>query len=287
MILVSLACSSKKIERENPSNEFLPGVKLAELKNKRLSEVSGMVASAANPGYLWVLNDSQNGNQVFLIDEKYDIKLTCPLANVENRDWEDIAVGPGPDSTKTYVYVAEIGDNDAKYPYKYIYRFEEPTLSEGARELPITSFDTITFTLAGKQKDSEALLLDPKTKDLYIISKREQPVFIYKLTYPYSTKDTIAADEVGSLPLTQIVAADFSSDRSEILMKNYEHVYYWTMLPGKSVVESLQQKPKELAYEEEPQGESITWARDGSGYYTTSELNKGEKSYLIYYARRK
>ena len=58
------------------------------------------------------------------------IKLTCTLAGVENRDWEDIAVGPGPDASKSYVYVADIGDNEGQYQYKYIYRFEEPVLNK-------------------------------------------------------------------------------------------------------------------------------------------------------------
>jgi len=287
MLALSAACSSRKIDQDELAHDFLPGQRLAELKDPRLTEVSGLASSAANPGYLWAHNDSGNPNEIFLIDEKLDIKLTCTLGMVENRDWEDIAVGPGPDPKKSYIYLGEIGDNEAKYPHKYIYRFEEPKFKKGDTTQTIVSFDTITFSLAGKQKDTETLMLDPRTKDLYVISKREQPVFIYRLKYPYSTHDTLTAEEVGSLPLTQIVAGDFSVDGREILMKAYNFVYYWTIPPGQTVLEALKQKPEELPYEKEPQGESITWARNGSGYYTTSELNKGKKSFLIFYSRKK
>ena len=143
-----------------------------------------------------------------------------------------------------------------------------------------------TFQLPDKKKDTEAVLLDPLTKDLYIISKREEPVHVYELKYPYSTKDTLTATEVAALPLTQIVAADFSNDGSSILMKNYEHIYYWNNRGGKSIAEWLKEKFKEIPYEMEPQGEAISWARDGSGFYTISEKNKGYDSFLYFYKRR-
>ena len=132
-----VACSTKEQSNNksanNQSDGFLPGVKLAELNNKELKEISGIAASVNNPKLLWAHNDSGNGADIFLLDDHLDIKLTCTLAGVENRDWEDIAVGPGPDASKSYVYVADIGDNEAQYQYKYIYRFEEPVLNNSPR----------------------------------------------------------------------------------------------------------------------------------------------------------
>ena len=94
------------------NSEFLPGKRLSEIKDKKLSEVSGLASSIRNPGLLWAHNDSGNRPEVFLIDDKCDIKRIVVLDGIKNRDWEDIAVGPGPDSTKSYVYVGDIGDND-------------------------------------------------------------------------------------------------------------------------------------------------------------------------------
>src|SRR5687767_10710977 len=104
---------------------------LAELKNTKLKEVSGVASSVNNKGMLWAQNDSGNSPEIYLIDENLEVVLTCHLMGIENRDWEDIAVGPGPDPAKNYVYIADIGDNKAAYPYKYIYRFEEPVISAG------------------------------------------------------------------------------------------------------------------------------------------------------------
>src|SRR5690349_8917404 len=92
-VMVLAACSAKKDKPASPV-EFLSGEPLKELKNYKLSELSGLAASSKNPGYLWSLNDSGNGAEVFLVDKELNIKLTCTLAGIENRDWEDIAVGP-------------------------------------------------------------------------------------------------------------------------------------------------------------------------------------------------
>jgi hypothetical protein len=279
-----VTCAQKKIDYGNP-NIFSPPKKLAELTSKKIEEASGLASSIANPGFLWTHNDSGNKAEVFLVDQQLNIKLTCYLQGVKNRDWEDITVGPGPDANKNYIYIADIGDNKAEYKYKIIYRFEEPVASDTTPTFTISNFDKIVFEL-DKKKDTESLMIDPSTKDLYVISKREKPVFIYKLEYPYSSSDTLTAKKVASLPFTQIVASDFSADGKELLMKNYEHVYYWNNATGKSIEELLKEKPEEIPYDIEPQGEAITFARDGSGFYTLSEKNIAAPSYLYFYKRK-
>lgn len=280
----SVACSQKK-GAETDSTIFLEGKKLSEVTNKKLEEVSGLAASRTNPGLLWTHNDSGNRAEVLLIDENLTIKLTVTLDKVINRDWEDIAVGPGPEAGKTYIYVADIGDNMAIFPYKIVYRFEEPKFKDGTDKLTITKFDRIVFQLDVK-KDTESLLLDPKTKNLYVVSKREKPVYVYELKYPYSTADTLTAKKIGSIPFGEIVAADFSADGTEVLMKNYSNVFYWNV-NKEELASALKRKPSIVNYEEEPQGESVAFARDGSGFYTISEKVKGEKSYLWFYPRKK
>lgn len=284
MLGATLACSQKKAEKAD-SDIFLNGQSLAEVTSKKLHEASGLAASVNNPGMLWTHNDSGNGADVFLIDQKMNIKLTCTLAKVKNRDWEDIAVGPGPEPGKNYVYVADIGDNMARHQYKMVYRFEEPVLDPAQQKVTITQFDTITFQLEGEVKDTEALMVNPRNKNIYIISKREKPVYLYELKYPYSTKDTLTATQITALPYSYIVAADFSADGKEVIMKNYKNVYYWKV-DDRPIADVLKGKPYILIYKEEPQGEAVTFAHDGSGYYTLSEKVTGEKSYLYFYPRK-
>mgnify|MGYP007089895969 FL=1 len=110
------ACSGSKISDQFSSAEEQGTVDM------KLEEASGLVASAAHPGYFWTHNDSGNSAELFLIDSTAHITATMPLGNVSNRDWEDITLGPGPDPDKTYVYVGDIGDNKGQHQFKIIYR---------------------------------------------------------------------------------------------------------------------------------------------------------------------
>jgi hypothetical protein len=286
-LVVLLVACSKAQSIKNQSDAFLPGAKIAELEDKKLREISGLESSTNNPKLFWALNDSGNDPEIFLLNDNLEIKLTCELAGVENRDWEDIAVGPGPDAGKSYIYVAEIGDNDAEYQEKFIYRFEEPVWKDGLSDtLTISTFDKITFQLEDERKDTETLMIDAKTKNLYVVSKREQPVYLYELKYPFKTDETLTAKKLIPLPFTKIVAGDVSADGNEIVLKNYDNVYYWNTSTTKSIADLLKEEPEEVPYEVEPQGESITWANDGSGFYTLSEKNKKKKSFLYFYKRK-
>ena len=116
-------------------------------------------------------------------------------------------------------------------------------------------------------------------------SEREDAVGLYEITNPFLT-DTLPATKICTLPYQQIVAGDISADGNEVLLKNYRYVYYWKKKGSESLVELLQTTPLKLRYKEEPQGEAIAWAHDGSGYYTLSENAKGERGKLIFYKRK-
>jgi len=283
--VVLMACSTGK--EKGRSSDFLAGQTVGELTLNELSEASGLVASQSNPGYFWTINDSGNGADVFLVDQTMQIKLTCKLSGIKNRDWEDIAIGFDPETKKNYIHVAEIGDNRAEYTYKMIYRFEEPKKGDSTT-LTITpeQIEHIVFRLPEGAKDTEAIMIDPLTYDIYIISKREMPVHVYALTYPRSVTDTIVAKPIVTLPFTQVTAANFSLDGTEVLIKNYDSIYYWNRDTTKTVQQMLTARAKVLNYIPEPQGESIAWSLDGSGFYTVSEKVAGRKSDLLFYKRK-
>jgi len=286
LVVVLGACAQKRVEQPD-SDAFKSGKKLGEMKDAKLEEASGLAMSRVNAGHLWTHNDSFNDPDIFLIDKDLKVKLTCRLAGISNRDWEDIAVGPGPEAGKSYIYLGEIGDNLGQYPIKIIYRFEEPVLTGDVKKLTITRFDTIAFQLPGmRTKDTETLMIDPVSKDLYVVSKREEPVHVYELKYPYPVRDTLTAQDIATIPTTMVVAGGFSADGKEALLKNYKNIYYWRNDAARPWAEVFKEKPMILPYDEEPQGESIAWDEDGSGFYTLSEKKKGKKSFLYFYARK-
>jgi hypothetical protein len=278
--LLLVGCKEAK---ESNSQLFSKGVALGTVAD-RLHEASGLVESIANPSHLWTLNDSGNPAEIFLIDQKAEIKLVCKLKDVHNRDFEEIAIGAGPDSTKNYIYAGDIGDNLSRYRIKLIYRFEEPVIGK-EKEILIYEFDTLQIILSDGNHDTEAMMIDPRSHHLYLVSKRQDSVNVYNTPYPFQ-KNVMTAKIVATIPFQQIVAGSFSTDGKEVLLKDIDNVYYWnneSMLP---LSELLMRPPEILPYEPEKQGESIAWARDGSGYYTLSEEVNGKLGDLLFYKRK-
>jgi hypothetical protein len=286
IVVVALltACSGRPSFKEDREATFSKAKKTGQV-GKRLEEASGLVASAANSGYLWTLNDSGNPAEVYLIDSAARLRMTIKLSNIKNRDWEDIALGDGPIAGKKYVYVADIGDNLGIYRYKYIYRFAEPSQQDG-KELAITEVKTFVVELPDGVRDCETLMINPTTNDLYLVSKREDDVHVYLEPFPYAG-DTLRPKKILTLPMTQIVAGSISPDGREVLLKNYDDIFYWKMSDEKSIQELLTKPPVTLSYDHEKQGEAIGWKNDGSGFYTLSESPDVALAYLRFYKRRK
>lgn len=285
--LIFFGCNQKKKEINAYDKPGFGGPERAgKIKGDKIQEASGLVASIANPGMLWTHNDSGNDAELFLISEKGEITCTVHLPEANNRDWEDITIGSGPENGKNYIYIGDIGDNAAVYPSKFLYRLEEPRIPAGVTDTTILLTSKIEFTLPDGARDTEALAFDPLSGNFYVFSKRESKVNVYKLTTPLSTDKPMMAERVlEQLPFTQIVALDISADGAEILCKNYDRVFYWTRKPGEAIEAVLVSTPSEQPYKTEPQGEAIAFARDNSGYFTISERKKDKDQALLFYKR--
>ena len=281
--ILFLACGRPSQKDEIRDDLFTEGETLGKV-GKRLVEASGLVASVNNVDHYWAHNDSGNPAELFLIDNKADIKLTCKFGKLKNRDWEDIAIGAGPKEGVTYVYIGDIGDNRAEYPVKFIYRFEEPVFT-GQAELTISDYDTLMVKLSDGVRDSEALAIDPLSNDMILVSKREDSVRLYQVNYK-DQQDTLWAQRIGILPLHNINAADVSANGMEVLMKDYDRIYYWKREGNESMAELLNKKPIRLPYRNRPQDEAIAWKRDGSGFFTLGETVKGNGGNLVLHKRK-
>lgn len=293
MIILSSCLSSS----ERPANElskFGSAVSLGLIDDERLEEVSGLVASRNNPGMVWVHNDSGNPAEIYLLDNQAQLRAIYTLGE-EQRDWEDIAIGPGPEDGVIYLYVGDIGDNFTLYSEDRILRFPEPTFppNQSVYTDTIYQIDTIMFNYPDEQWDAETLLLDPITKNLYLLSKEMSFTRVYCLPYPHRTDTVITAEHLLTLPfeganlLDRLVAGDISANGQELLLKTYQHVFYRARTnPTLPFAKWLALPPDTLPYTTEPQGEAIGWSPDGSGYYTLSESQIGSDLYLYFYPRQ-
>ncbi len=259
----------------------------AVLEATDIDEASGLAASRSNPLYLWTHNDSGGNPEMYLFTTTGADSGRYELEGVRNIDWEDITIGPGPDDALTYLMVGDIGDNAAVRDSYAIHRVPEPDLN--VIDLPemttLTDVETIDFVYSDEvSRDAEALMVDPTTKDIYVISKREAQVGVYRLPYPQELTDTDTAEFQGLIPFSNVVAGDISAAGDEILIKDYFRVYYW-QISGASIYETMTGTPQRLNYDAEPQGEAIALSADGLTYYTLSEVDSAEPATLLSYRR--
>ncbi len=129
-------------------------------------------------------------------------------------------------------------------------------------------------------------MIDPLTKDIFIISKREKQVRVYLAAYPQQLNTIITLNHIATLHLASIVSGDISNDGLEILLKNYDSVYYWKRNLKQTVSETLtKNKYYTLPYKREVQGEAICWSFNSDGYYTLSEETNNIQARLYFYPR--
>ena len=190
-----------------------------------VEEVSGLAISARNPGVLWAINDSGKGesrNVLTSLTTDGEHIADTDLTRIVNEDWEDIAVGPGPEFGLSYLYIADIGDNDAERGNVQVYRFVEPVPGEVPDRI-----DTLRFEYPGDNaEDAESIFIDPITGDLYIISRKRQrntATHVYRAKAPFDTEEKIALNEVfgeeDNSDLAQsIVGADIRADGLQIAL---------------------------------------------------------------------
>lgn len=266
---------------------------LGLIENDALNEASGLVDSRQQPGVLWAHNDSGDVPRLFAIGRQGNDLGTVTLTGVTARDWEDLALGPGPVDGTDYLYIGDFGDNQRLEDVHTIYRIAEPDVPGAGESTETAAVDLIYYRLPDERRDMEAFFVDPQTADIYFIAKGGSVSPVYRLPAPISVGDTLVAEALPAVELGRIVgfpaalqgatAADVSLDGGEALVKTYRAVYYWrradTGLPW------FGGPATQLPYEAEPQGEAITWAADGSGYFVVSE-ERGAEAQLTFYPRQ-
>ncbi len=282
---------------------FGPKISKGIVQNDEIDEASGIVSSYKNKGILWTHNDSGGENRIYAIDSNGISRGQYLINGSSNRDWEDIAIGPGPVDGLSYIYIGDIGDNDSEYEIKYIYRVIEPTVTlEQEDEFKIvTSVDIISFTYKDGARDAETLMIDPFTKDIFILGKRDSKARLYKLPFPQNTTSVFEADLAAELTFPfdsgekqyYLTAGDISNEGTEILVKSYSNTYYWKRELDKTIAQTMLTEPLILESPLEPIAEAIAWKNyDDNGFYRIDEekFDYGGFSYtveaeLFYYPR--
>lgn len=260
-------------------------------------EASGIAASRRNENVLWLHNDSGDEARFFAIDSETGEQLAeYSLAGATAIDWEDMAIGRGPEEGIDYLYLADIGDNEAVRPEVTVYRVPEPEVDAGAdvTSSELTDFDALVLHYPDRPHDAETFMVDPLDGGLVIVTK--------ELSNNVSKVFHATADASVDAPttLTDIVEVDFaalslaappgpdapvlpralplvptggevSPDGRLVAVRTYGGVFVWDRPDGSKLDQAFVSQPCEAPSSLEQQGEAIALDPDGRGYTTVSE----------------
>ncbi|SNS93720.1 hypothetical protein SAMN05421640_1694 [Ekhidna lutea] len=263
-----------------PTRLFSTQKVAAVITDSRLVEASGLDQSYTNPGYFWTHNDSGGEPKLYLIDTKGHIQMEVELEGVANMDWEEIVTVQ--DGDKSYIYVAEIGDNKAVRDDISIIRLEEPKkIHNAVLTIKNENLTIMPLQYAEGARDAEALMFDRVSEEFVLITKREENSLIYSFPFqPGSERITIKSK--GTIPTRLFTAADMN-EQGEILLKHYDAIYFWGASQEPAVDRILAWNPISIDYSPEPQGEAICWYQ--KNFYTLSEKNVGKRQEMLFFER--
>ncbi|MDP2287054.1 MAG: hypothetical protein Q8M73_00600 [Actinomycetota bacterium] len=216
-----------------------------------------MTRSQSFPGVLYVHNDSSGGPYIYAVDERTCKTLaTLKIAGSRARDYEAIATGTDAKG-RAVIWLGDLGDNLDSWPYVELLRIPEPR----ALKSQTLNSRTVRVTYPDRPHNAEALLADPKSLQVWIVTKQLAHGSLYSLPNPPGKLSKATAVSVEDGLITD-GAVSPQGDRY-VLRTYFDATVYAGLPPGR--------KPVTFDLPGQFQGEAITWTADGKALLIASE----------------
>jgi hypothetical protein len=248
---------------------------IARVEVPGLKESSGVAASLNHPGVFWSHNDSGDRARLYAFDRSGQSLGRFSVQGATARDWEAISMGPD-----SHLYIGDIGDNRSSRKFVTVYRVREP--DPGSKKQITAPAQAFRFTYPDRPHDAEALMVHPRTGDLYIVSKargEDSKTLVFKASAPLkSGKLRLIAEldlpntSVFTLLLGRVTGGDISPDGTRAVVCDYFKAWEAELPRGAKTFDAIWKAEwKEVAVGQRAQGEGICYRHDGKALLTTSE----------------
>ncbi len=255
---------------------FGQGVPLGTVSINGLKEASGIAASRRNPGVLWTHNDG-SGGAIHAVAMN-GAHLATFYLNTAVLDTEDIAVGPGPVSGVSYLYVGDIGGNNGRNRVQ-ILRIPEPSVDLAWAGNPhsagFSGVETFTLSYPGGSYDAESLMVDPTSSDVFVVTKQDGVAQVFRTNLnTVSPGPLIRWLLAATIPFSKASGGDISADGTQIVLRREDFAMVWDRANGEPIGTALARAGQAIPVigpPVEPNGEGIALLPNGTGYVTISE----------------
>lgn len=203
-------------------------------RDGHIDESSGVAASRQHPGVLWTHNDSGDGPLVYATDTTGAALGTFRVHGGQNRDWEDLALGPC--GAAICLYLADTGDNRERQRSVALYRVPEPEIrpKHPRRIIDTAPAEAVAVRYPDGPHDVEALWVAPNG-DVHLVSKgRSGPIRHYRVpAAAWASGRPVTAELVERLPiaiqsrLDYVTGAGLSPDARTVAIRTYSTVYFF------------------------------------------------------------
>lgn len=258
-------------------SEYLVPERVGTITDSRVKELSGMVCTSKHEGIYWIHNDSDDTARIFAINEQGIVLAEIRITGAGANDWEDISRGAGPDPNKTYLYLADTGNNNLSRSELVIYRIEEPELPHlGTGQVFNSGPSTaIRFRYPDGNFNCEAFVADPDTPGLYLITKVDGTAGAYRFPSPLGIAGTQTLVKIRNINLGDLItAADVSRDGRKLLVRTYSQVREYVISENESFSALFSKSSRVLPdNNSEAKSESICFDFHDREYLTSNEGN--------------
>lgn len=164
-----------------------------------------------------------------------------------------------------------------------IYRVAEPAVanddSESSRKhpLPAAPAELLTFSYPDGPQDAESLLVEPRSGNIYILTKNQNKpsgVYLLKQVFGTATVEAVRVSEltVPAVPNGLLTGGDISADGRHVVICDYFAAYELPLPKGAANFDEVwKQKPATIDLGDREQGEAIAYSADGNTLFATSE----------------
>ncbi|MGK5739404.1 hypothetical protein [Micromonospora sp. URMC 103] len=243
-----------------------PGEPVCEVRDGRLTEISGMAAT--DDGFVMVNDgaDDEAARRIFFLDRACTVVRAVPFPS-RPRDTEDLAVGA--DGT---VWVGDTGDNDRTRQTVALWRLspgaDRPVLHRLA--YPDGAHDAEALLVTG---DGRPVIVTKSSRILYAPATALRPgatvplVKVGQVRLPAST----TSNPFGLVGRAVVTGAATAPGGDRVVLRTYADAFEFDVAGGDVVAALTRGTPRIVPLPDEPQGESVTYSRDGRSLLTVSE----------------